>query len=70
VHPRALLIGLNLGPNLAITGSLSAVLWLRVARGLGARPSARTYSLLSIVLVPVSLAAALAALWLTAPGRL
>ncbi|HEX7626734.1 MAG TPA: SLC13 family permease [Gaiellaceae bacterium] len=70
MHPRALLIGLNLGPNLAVTGSLSAVLWLRVARGLDARPSIRTYSLLGIVLVPVSLAAALAALWLTAPGRL
>jgi arsenical pump membrane protein len=23
-HPRALLIGLNLGPSLAVTGSLSA----------------------------------------------
>ena len=38
-HPRALLLGLNLGPNLAVTGSLSAFLWLRVARRLGARPS-------------------------------
>ena len=61
-HARALLIGLNLGPNLAVTGSLSAVLWLRVARSHGARPSARTYSLLGLVLVPVSIAAALAAL--------
>ena len=41
-HSRALLIGLNLGPNLAVTGSLSAVLWLRVARSNDARPSART----------------------------
>ena len=57
VHARALLIGLNLGPNLAVTGSLSAFLWLRVARSLGARPSARTYSLLGLVLVPVSIAA-------------
>src|SRR3954452_5666612 len=31
-HSRALLIGLDLGPNLAVTGSLSAVLSLRVAR--------------------------------------
>jgi arsenical pump membrane protein len=61
-HPFALLIGLNLGPNLAVTGSLSAVLWLRVARSLGARPSVRTYSLLGLVAVPVSVAAALAAL--------
>ena len=69
-HPRALLIGLNLGPNLAVTGSLSAYLWLRVARSLGARPSARIYSRVGAMLVPLSLGAALAALWLVAPGRL
>lgn len=62
VHARALLVGLNLGPNLAVTGSLSAFLWLRVARSLGARPSARTYTLLGLAVVPASIAAALAAL--------
>jgi len=61
-HARALLLGLNLGPNLAVTGSLSALLWLRVARTLDARPSIRTYSLLGLVVVPVSLLASLAAL--------
>ena len=61
-HSRALLIGLNLGPNLAVTGSLSAVLWLRVARSNDATPSARTYTLIGLVLVPLSIAAALAAL--------
>src|SRR5262249_9221829 len=35
-HPAALLIGLDLGPNAAVTGSLAAVLWLRVGRALGA----------------------------------
>jgi arsenical pump membrane protein len=69
-HPRALLIGLNLGPNLAVTGSLSAYLWLRVARSLDARPSVRVYSSVGVVLVPLSLGAALGALWLVAPGRL
>jgi arsenical pump membrane protein len=69
-HPRALLIGLNIGPNLAVTGSLSAYLWLRVARALGARPSARIYSRVGALLVPLSLGAALGALWLAAPGRL
>ncbi|APR75427.1 Arsenic efflux pump protein [Minicystis rosea] len=58
---RALLIGLNLGPNLAITGALSAVLWLRVSRNAGARPSARTYSAIGLVLVPISIGAALLA---------
>jgi arsenical pump membrane protein len=69
-HPRALLIGLNLGPNLAVTGSLSAYLWFRVARSLDARPSVRVYSSVGVVLVPLSLGAALGALWLVAPGRL
>jgi arsenical pump membrane protein len=63
-HARSLLIGLNLGPNLAVTGSLSAVLWLRVGRSLGAYPSARAYTRYGLVLVPLSLGAALAAILL------
>jgi arsenical pump membrane protein len=58
-HPRALLLGLDLGPNLAVTGSLSAVLWLQVVRANGARVSVVRYTLLGLVLVPVTLAAAL-----------
>jgi arsenical pump membrane protein len=58
-HPRALLLGLDLGPNLAVTGSLSAVLWLQVARANGARASVVRYTFLGLVLVPVTLAAAL-----------
>jgi arsenical pump membrane protein len=54
-HPRALLLGLDLGPNLAVTGSLSSVLWLQVARASGARPSILRYSLLGAALVPLSL---------------
>ena len=69
-HPRSLLIGLNLGPNLAVTGSLSALLWLRVARSLGAQPSVRRYSQVGLLIVPLSLGAAVATLWLVAPGRL
>jgi arsenical pump membrane protein len=60
-HGHELLLGLNLGPNLAVTGSLSAFLWLRVARAFDARPSALRYSRLGVVLVPLSLAAAYAA---------
>lgn len=58
-HPRALLLGLNLGPNLAVTGSLSALLWLQVARANGARPSVVRYSLLGAALVPLTLCASL-----------
>lgn len=60
-HPRALLLGLDLGPNLAVTGSLSAMLWLQVARAEGARPSIVRYSVLGLALVPVSLTLALLA---------
>jgi arsenical pump membrane protein len=56
-HPRALLLGLDLGPNLAVTGSLSAYLWLQAAKTVQARPSIRTYSGLGLVLVPITLAA-------------
>jgi arsenical pump membrane protein len=58
-HPRALLLGLDLGPNLAVTGSLSAILWLQVARRNGARPSIVRYTLLGAVLVPLTLGASL-----------
>lgn len=63
--PYALLIGLNLGPNLAVSGALSVLLWAQAARPLGARPSAVRYTQLGLVVVPVSMAAALGALALT-----
>jgi len=62
-HARALLLGLDLGPNLAVTGSLSALIWYRAARTVGARPSAAHLTRLGVVLVPVSIAAAALALW-------
>ena len=69
-HPRALLLGLNLGPNLTVTGSLSAALWWQVARRHGARPSARRYTLLGALLVPVTLGLALLALRIFIPARI
>jgi arsenical pump membrane protein len=60
-HPQSLLFGLDIGPNLAVTGSLSALIWWQAARAAGARPSARRYSLVGAVLVPLTIAAALAA---------
>ena len=68
-HARALLIGLNVGPNLAVTGSLSAVLWLQTARNAGASPSVLRYSRLGVLVAPAGIAAALLALYLAAPAR-
>jgi arsenical pump membrane protein len=59
-HPVALLLGLDLGPNLAVTGALSAVLWWQAARAAGARPSAVRFTLLGLPLTVLTLAASLA----------
>jgi arsenical pump membrane protein len=64
-HPLALLIGLNLGPNLLASGSLAWLLWLRVARSAGATASLWRASRIGLVAVPLSMAAALGVLALT-----
>jgi arsenical pump membrane protein len=58
-HPRMLLLGLNVGPNLAVTGALSALLWFRAARAVGERPSVLTFSRRGIPLAIAAVAAAL-----------
>jgi arsenical pump membrane protein len=67
-HARALLIGLNLGPNLFVTGSLSAYLWWRAAQTVAAPRSVKTYAGIGVVVVPLSMAAALIALQLLSNG--
>jgi arsenical pump membrane protein len=59
-HPRALLLGLNLGPNLAVTGSLSSYLWFKAARNAGATPSARRFSVIGAPLAVLAMVAGLA----------
>jgi arsenical pump membrane protein len=61
-HPFALLVGLDLGPNLFVTGSLAWILWWRTARAAGSAPPLRRAVALGLVTVPVSMAAALALL--------
>ena len=69
-HPLPLLIVVNLGPNLFFSCSLSTYLWWRAARRDGARPSLRTASGLGVVLVPLTIGAALLVLWLVDPSQL
>lgn len=57
-HPLFALLGLDLGPNLFVTGSLSTALWFRVARQSGAAVSARRYIALGALVAPASLAVA------------
>lgn len=67
-HAPQLLVGLNLGPNLAASGSLAWFLWFRVARSSGAQPSLVRAGRLGAIVVPLSMAAALAALALAGSG--
>ncbi len=64
LQASALLIGLNIGPNLAVTGSLAVLLWWRAARAEGIAPSVREYSREGLVLAPLAAALALAAVQL------
>jgi arsenical pump membrane protein len=58
-HSRMLLLGLNVGPNLAVTGALSALLWFRAAREVDARPSLLEFSRRGIPLSIVAMGAAI-----------
>jgi arsenical pump membrane protein len=64
-HVYSMLIGLNLGPNLFVTGSLAWVLWLRTARGAGAEPSIGLAARIGLIAVPLSIVASLGMLLLT-----
>jgi arsenical pump membrane protein len=64
-HPRALLVGLNLGPNLAVTGSLSAYLWFKAARQLDTRPSVLAFTRRGLLLAPAAIVAGLVGISLT-----
>lgn len=60
----ALLIGVNLGPNLTYVGSLATMLWRRVTARAGAPADLRTYTLLGLTTTPLTLIAAITALWI------
>ncbi len=64
-HPLSLLVGLNLGPNLFFSGSLSWVLWYNAARASGGRPDVGRTVRMGLVAAPLSMAAAVGALLLT-----
>jgi arsenical pump membrane protein len=61
-HPFALLLGLDLGPNCAVTGALSSLLWLRLTRREGARTSVATFSAVGAIAAVLAAGAAMAVL--------
>ena len=60
----AAVIGVDLGPNLAVTGSLATILWLLALRREGLRVRFLDFAKIGAVAMPVALVAALAGLWL------
>jgi arsenical pump membrane protein len=59
----AVLLGVNLGPNLTYVGSLATLLWRRVLASNGEQVSLGTYSRLGVIAVPATLVTATVALW-------
>jgi arsenical pump membrane protein len=61
----ALLVGVNIGPNVTYTGSLATLLWRREVRASGVEPSRRAFYGFAFLATPIALVAAVIALWLT-----
>src|SRR5204862_8337043 len=57
----AMLIGVDLGPNLSVTGSLATILWLVALRRETIEVSAWRFLRLGLLVTPLALLAALAA---------
>jgi arsenical pump membrane protein len=63
VLAHAVLVGVDLGPNLSVTGSLATILWLIALRREGVEITAWDFFKIGIVAMPVALIASLLFLW-------
>jgi arsenical pump membrane protein len=63
----AVLIGVDLGPNLSVTGSLATILWLIVLRREGEHVSAMRFLKLGLIVMPPALLLSLLALVVVSP---
>ena len=59
----AVLLGVNIGPNLTYTGSLATLLWRRIARHHGSAPDLGEFTRLGLLTVPAALVLGVLALW-------
>ncbi|MFD4261087.1 SLC13 family permease [Streptomyces sp. NPDC058534] len=62
-HVLAVLIGVNLGPNLTYVGSLATLLWRRILHRHGIEVNLARFTLLGLLTVPATVAASTVALW-------
>jgi arsenical pump membrane protein len=60
---HALLLGVDLGPNLSVTGSLATILWLIALRRDGVEITAREFFKAGLIAMPVALLGSLLLLW-------
>ncbi|MFE7591198.1 SLC13 family permease [Kitasatospora sp. NPDC057512] len=59
----AVLLGVNIGPNLSYAGSLATLLWRGIVRDRGVPVDLREFTRLGLLAVPATLTAAVLALW-------
>jgi arsenical pump membrane protein len=59
----AVLLGVNIGPNLTYTGSLATLLWRRVLHRHGSAPDLGEFTRLGLLTVPAGLVLAVLTLW-------
>jgi len=60
----AVLLGVNIGPNLTYTGSLATLLWRRILHHHGSAPDLGEFTRLGLLTVPAGLVLGVLALWL------
>ena len=61
----AVLLGVNIGPNLTYAGSLATLLWRRIVHHHEHEVSLVRFTLLGLATVPAALVASTAALWVS-----
>jgi arsenical pump membrane protein len=63
---HAVLIGVNLGPNLSVTGSLASILWLMALRRENIQLTRKQFFKTGLIVMPAALLLSVFALWLIA----
>ncbi|MGH9529909.1 MAG: arsenic transporter [Terriglobales bacterium] len=63
VLAHAIMLGVDLGPNLSVTGSLATILWLIAIRREKVEITAREFFRVGVVAMPIALIASLLVLW-------
>ncbi|MFF3561927.1 SLC13 family permease [Streptomyces sp. NPDC002574] len=63
----AVLLGVNIGPNLTYAGSLATLLWRRIVHAHDAAVDLREFTLLGLLVVPAALVLSVVALWVSLP---